>query len=61
MLAAFGASRHEHTLRWAAAVESFDGFVFARPEYNVSPPPYRVANASEGLSDGRRPEIVMAR
>jgi NAD(P)H-dependent FMN reductase len=28
----------EHTKRWAATVESFDGFVFVTPEYNHSVP-----------------------
>lgn len=32
-----GQYRHEHTLRWAAAVAAFDGFVFVTPEYNHGP------------------------
>ena len=36
--AMFGDYRHEHTRRWAAAVASFDGFVFVTPEYNHSMP-----------------------
>src|SRR5512140_2055996 len=27
---------HEHTKRWAAKIESFDGYVFVTPEYNHS-------------------------
>src|SRR5499433_2627871 len=27
---------HEHTKAWAAKIDSFDGFVFATPEYNHS-------------------------
>ena len=38
MPAAFGEYRHEHTRRWAAAVESYDGFVFVTPEYNHAMP-----------------------
>jgi len=33
-----GQYRKEHTKRWAATVESFDGFVFVTPEYNHSVP-----------------------
>ncbi|WP_336208137.1 NADPH-dependent FMN reductase [Nonomuraea sp. LPB2021202275-12-8] len=36
--ALFGDYRNEHTLRWAAAIGSFDGFVFVTPEYNHSIP-----------------------
>jgi NAD(P)H-dependent FMN reductase len=27
---------HEHTKRWSAAVDSFDGYIFVTPEYNHS-------------------------
>ena len=36
--AIFGDYRHLHTTRWAAAIDSFDGFVFVTPEYNHSVP-----------------------
>ncbi|GAA5069854.1 NAD(P)H-dependent FMN reductase [Thermocatellispora tengchongensis] len=36
--ALFGDYRNPHTRRWAAAVASFDGFVFVTPEYNHSMP-----------------------
>lgn len=36
--ALFGAYRHEHTLRWAKTIASYDGFVFVTPEYNHSYP-----------------------
>lgn len=36
--AMFGDYRHAHTRRWAAAIGSFDGFVFVTPEYNHSVP-----------------------
>ncbi len=26
--------RHEHTKRWAAAIDAYDGFIFIVPEYN---------------------------
>ena len=29
-----GDYQHEHTKRWAALIESFDGYVFVTPEYN---------------------------
>ncbi len=29
-----GKYEHEHTKRWAALIDSFDGFVFVTPEYN---------------------------
>jgi NAD(P)H-dependent FMN reductase len=29
-----GDYQHEHTKRWAALIDSFDGFVFVTPEYN---------------------------
>lgn len=31
-----GRYEHEHTKRWAAAIEPFDGFIFVTPEYNHS-------------------------
>ena len=31
-----GRYEHEHTKQWAAAIESFDGFVIVTPEYNHS-------------------------
>jgi len=31
-----GRYEHEHTRRWAARIEAFDGFVFVTPEYNHS-------------------------
>ena len=33
-----GQYKKEHTKRWAATVESFDGYVFVTPEYNHSVP-----------------------
>jgi NAD(P)H-dependent FMN reductase len=33
-----GQYRKEHTKRWAATIDSFDGFVFVTPEYNHSVP-----------------------
>lgn len=36
--AAIGDYRQEHTRRWAALVDSFDGFVFVTPEYNHAMP-----------------------
>ncbi|MER5422578.1 NADPH-dependent FMN reductase [Streptosporangium roseum] len=36
--AAFGQYRNAHTVRWAATIDSFDGFVFVTPEYNHSVP-----------------------
>jgi NAD(P)H-dependent FMN reductase len=36
--AIFGHYRHAHTTKWAAVIGSFDGFVFATPEYNHSVP-----------------------
>lgn len=36
--AIFGDYRNPHTVRWAATVDSFDGFVFVTPEYNHSVP-----------------------
>jgi NAD(P)H-dependent FMN reductase len=33
-----GQYQHPHTLNWAAAVASFDGYVFVAPEYNRSVP-----------------------
>lgn len=33
-----GHYQHEHTRRWAALVDGFDGFVFVTPEYNHGPP-----------------------
>lgn len=36
--AAFGEYRNPHTVRWAAAIDSYDGFVFVTPEYNHSVP-----------------------
>ncbi|SDI72271.1 NAD(P)H-dependent FMN reductase [Actinokineospora alba] len=36
--ALFGDYRHEHTLRWAKTIASYDGFVFVTPEYNHSYP-----------------------
>lgn len=33
-----GQYAHEHTRRWAAVVDRFDGFVFVTPEYNHSVP-----------------------
>jgi len=33
-----GQYKKEHTKRWAATIESFDGFVFVTPEYNHSVP-----------------------
>jgi NAD(P)H-dependent FMN reductase len=38
MPAAIGDYRHAHTLRWAEAIGSFDGFIFVTPEYNHSIP-----------------------
>ena len=35
--AAFGRYAHAHTKRWAAAIRSFDGFIFVTPEYNHGP------------------------
>ena len=34
--ASMGQYQHSHTKRWAAAVDSYDGFVFLTPEYNHS-------------------------
>ncbi|WP_216215646.1 NADPH-dependent FMN reductase [Amycolatopsis aidingensis] len=31
-----GRYRHEHTMAWAATIDSFDGFLFVTPEYNHS-------------------------
>jgi NAD(P)H-dependent FMN reductase len=31
-----GQYAHEHTQKWAAKIDSFDGFVFVTPEYNHS-------------------------
>jgi len=31
-----GQYAHEHTKRWAAKVDTFDGYVFVTPEYNHS-------------------------
>jgi len=36
--AAIGDYGNEHTRRWAATIDSFDGFVFVTPEYNHSAP-----------------------
>ncbi|GAA0938843.1 NAD(P)H-dependent oxidoreductase [Actinocorallia libanotica] len=36
--AIFGSYEREHTLRWAEAIGSYDGFVFVVPEYNHSFP-----------------------
>lgn len=36
--AAIGAYAHDHTRRWAATIDRFDGFVFVTPEYNHSMP-----------------------
>lgn len=36
--ARFGDYRHEHTMRWADTIASYDGFVFVTPEYNHSYP-----------------------
>jgi NAD(P)H-dependent FMN reductase len=36
--AAIGEYRNPHTLRWAAVIASFDGFVIVTPEYNHSMP-----------------------
>lgn len=36
--AAFGEYQHSHTLRWAATIASYDGFVFVTPEYNHAMP-----------------------
>lgn len=36
--AMFGQYEHDYTHRWAATVDSFDGFVFVTPEYNHSLP-----------------------
>lgn len=36
--ALFGEYRNAHTVRWAATIGSFDGFVFVTPEYNHSVP-----------------------
>jgi NAD(P)H-dependent FMN reductase len=36
--AIFGTYRHRHTLKWAEAIGSFDGFIFVTPEYNHSMP-----------------------
>ncbi|SDZ36538.1 NAD(P)H-dependent FMN reductase [Amycolatopsis xylanica] len=36
--AAIGDYGQEHTRRWAAAIDGFDGFVFVTPEYNHSMP-----------------------
>jgi NAD(P)H-dependent FMN reductase len=47
--AAFGQYQHPHTVRWAAAVGSFDGFVFVTPEYNHSMPA-ALKNAIDYLS-----------
>ncbi|WP_163506706.1 NADPH-dependent FMN reductase [Fodinicola acaciae] len=33
-----GDYRNEHTKRWAAAIDGFDGYVFVTPEYNHSFP-----------------------
>ena len=30
--------QHEHTKRWAAAIDGYDGFIFITPEYNHSMP-----------------------
>ncbi len=48
--AAFGEYRHEHTRRWAAAVGSYDGFVFVTPEYNHAVPA-ALKNAIDFLFD----------
>ncbi|MEO3797427.1 NAD(P)H-dependent oxidoreductase [Nonomuraea sp. B10E15] len=36
--AIFGSYEHPHTVRWATAIDSHDGFVFVTPEYNHSFP-----------------------
>ena len=36
--AMFGQYEYDYTRRWAASIESFDGFVFVTPEYNHSLP-----------------------
>lgn len=36
--AMFGGYAHAHTKRWAAAISSYDAFVFVSPEYNHSVP-----------------------
>ncbi|QKW49050.1 NADPH-dependent FMN reductase [Streptomyces buecherae] len=36
--ALFGDYRHPHTMRWARAIDSYDGFVLVTPEYNHSFP-----------------------
>ncbi len=47
--AAFGDYRHPHTTRWAATIDSYDGFVFVTPEYNHSVPA-ALKNAIDFLS-----------
>lgn len=34
--ASAGRYQHEHTLRWAAKIAEYDGFIFVTPEYNHS-------------------------
>jgi NAD(P)H-dependent FMN reductase len=46
--ALFGEYQLEHTQRWAAAIASFDGFIFVTPEYNHSAPP-AIKNAIDFL------------
>jgi len=34
LMAAYGKYEHDHTKRWSALVQSYDGFVFVMPQYN---------------------------